>query len=105
MKVDEKMAMYYYELGAMGGEVAARYNLGIREEIAGNMDRALKHYMITARNGLSDSLERVKELYSDGYATKENYTKALQSYQAYLSEIKSRQRDEAAAFDEDYRYY
>jgi len=90
----------------MGGEVSARYNLGIRDEIAGNMDRALKHYMIAARNGLSDSLERVKELYTDGHATKEDYTKALQLYQVYLGEIKSRQRDEAAATaaDEDYRY-
>ena len=32
--------------------------------------------------------------------------KALQTYQTYLSEIQSSQRDEAAAFDiEEYRYY
>ena len=37
----------------------------------------------------ADSLKRIKELYTDGYATKEDYTKALQSYQAYLSEIKT----------------
>ena len=39
-------------------------------------------------------------MYSNGDATKEDYTKALQSYQTYLRGIKSRQRDEAAA-DED----
>ncbi len=43
---------------------------------------------------------------SNGNATKEEYTKALQLYQAYLSEIKSPQRDKAAAaHDECYRYY
>ena len=31
--------------------------------------------------------------------------KALQSYQTYLEEIKSDQRDKAAAADEKYRYY
>lgn len=34
-----------------------------------------------------------------------DYKKALQSYQEYLSEIKSPQRDKAAAARENYRYY
>ena len=38
--------------------------------------------------------------YYDAY-----YTKALKSYQTHLVEIKSSQRDEAAAADEKYRYY
>ena len=37
--------------------------------------------------------------------TKEDYMKALQLYQEYLDEIKSHQRDEAAAADEKCRYY
>jgi len=94
----------------MGGNVKARYNLGNNEAYdnearAGNMDRALKHYMIAARDGYADSLKQIQELYSNGYATKEDYTNALQSYQEYLSEIKSPQRDKAAALREDYRYY
>ena len=61
--------------------------------------------MIAVRAGYDGSLERIKQFYTDGYATKEDYTKALQSYQAYLGEIKSKQRDEAAAADDKYRYY
>jgi len=39
-------------------------------------------------------------------ASKDDYTKALRTYQEYLVEIKSVQRDEAAAYDEaEYRYY
>ena len=105
VEVDKKKGQHYYELAAMVGNVEARYNLGIGEENTGNIERALKHYMIAASSGFSDSLDAIKELYSSGHATKEDYTMALQSYQAYLGEIKSKQRDEAAAADEDYRYY
>jgi len=105
VEVDKKKAMYYYELAAMKGSVFARSNLGIIEHRSGNMDRALRHYMIAVMAGDSDSLKYIKELYSDGHATKEDYTKALQSYQEYLVEIKSVQRDEAAAFSDRYRYY
>jgi len=101
---DEKKANHYFELGAIGGCVAARHILGINEKYEGNMDRALKHYMIAVGCGLSDSLDIIKQFYSDGHATKADYTKALQLYQAYLGEIKSDQRNKAAAFDSK-KYY
>ena len=105
VEVDTKKAVHYFELAAMEGYVNARFNLGNHEGRAGNMHRALKHYMISARDGYAQSLEAIQKMYSNGYASKEDYTKALQLYQAYLGEIKSKQRDEAAAADEKYRYY
>ena len=72
---------------------------------AGNMDRVVRHYMIATRGGYSNSLNNIKELYSEGDATKEDYMKALKLYQEYLGEIKSKQRDEAADAREDYRYF
>ena len=105
VEVDMKKAVHYYELAAMGGSAVARYNLGINEEEAGNIDRALRHHMIAVRAGENDSLKEIQELYSKGHATKDEYTKALHSYQKYLSEIKSEQRDEAAAANDEYRYY
>ena len=105
VEIDETKAAHYYELAAMGGHEISRHNLGIDEELAGNFDRSLKHYMISVEGGHVSSLEAIQDLYSKGYATKEGYTKALRSYQMYLSEIKSSQRDEAAAADEEYRYY
>ena len=90
----------------MLGSVAARYNLGLNEGKTGNTDRALKHFMIGTKSGQNESLKKINELYKLGYATKEDYTKALQSYQEYLGDIKSSQRDEAAAAHNDwYRYY
>ncbi len=103
--VDKKKAIHYYELAAMGGNIVERNNLGVLEELKGNVDRALKHFMIAVRDGYAKSLNRIKLLYSGGHLTKEDYTKALQLYQTYLGEIKSDQRDKAAAADDHYRYY
>ena len=102
---DMKKAKHYWELAAMNGDVEARYNLGFNEGQAGigNKDRALKHFMIAATGGCVESLEKMKELYlktKGRLVTKDDYTKALRSYQAYLHEIKSDQRDEAAALND-----
>jgi len=105
VEIDIKKASHYWELAAIRGNVLARHNLGASEGQKGNMDRALKHYMIAVRDGFAPSLKNIKILYSKGVATKEEYTTALQLYQEYLSEIKSDQRDKAAAADEENRYY
>ena len=103
---DEKKAEHYAELAAIEGEAKARYNLGVMEFQSDNYNRALKHFMIAARDGYSNSLEGIKIMYKNGDATKDDYAKALRSYRAYLDEIKSDQRDEAAASTrEEYRYY
>ena len=102
---DEKK-VHFYELAAMGGVVEARYNLGMYEACsAGNMERALKHFMIAAGFGYNDSLETIKQMFINGHATKDDYAKALRVYQAYLGEIKSEQRDTAAALNEQCKYY
>ena len=102
---DEKKVVYYYELAAMGGIVTARYNLGMLEGQTGNMDRALNHFMIAVGFGHTQSLEIIKHMFMNRQATKNDYAKALRVYQANLVEIKSPQRDEAAAFHDCYKYY
>ena len=103
---DEKKANHYWELAAIGGHVIARHNLGCFEEEVGNTDRALKHYMIAAGCGHNNSLENIKQMYKykDGEVTKDDYTNALRSYQAYLVDIKSSQRDQAAAINDQCKY-
>ena len=105
VEVDKKKAIHYWELAAMMGDVIARHNLAINEARAGNVNAALKHYMIAVVGGDGDSLKRIKELFTNRDATKDDYMKALQLYQEYLGEIKSVQRDEAAAAKDEYRYY
>jgi len=101
---DMKKAEHYYELAAMGGDIDSRLLLGALEQNAGNTNRAIKHYMIGVRGGDNGSLIQIECLNLDGRATKDDYTKALRAYQKYLNEVKSRQRDEAAAFDDKYKY-
>ena len=102
---DEKKARHYWELAAMRGHVSSRHNLGIFEGRTGNLDRALKHFMIAAGCGDKDSLEMIKKMFMNGQATKDDYAQALRAYQTCLVEIKSKQRDEASAADEIYKYY
>ena len=105
VEVDMKKAKHYYELAAVGGDVAARYNLGVSEKKEGNMDRALMHYMIASKGGCIKSVVSIKQLYMKGHVTKDDYTKALRSHLAYLDEIRSPQRNEAAAAEDDFKYH
>jgi hypothetical protein len=102
---DEKKSVHYWKLAAMGGNVEARHNLGSLEANAGNYDRALKHQMIAVGSGYSASLSAIQQMYKYREATKDDYIQALRTYQAYLGEIKSPQRDEASAAFEQYKYY
>jgi len=102
VQIDKKKAQHYFELSAMAGNEVARNNLGVCERKAGNIDRAIKHF--TAEGGEDESVKNIHNLFLNGYATKEDYAKALFAYQSYLREIRSAQRDEAAAFDDDYKY-
>ena len=106
VEVDKKKAVHYFELAAMGGRgnEAARHNLGNIEGQAGNHDRALKHFMIAVKYGCNYSLETIRVMYSCGNATKDDYIRALRAYQTYSAEIKSKQRDEAAAYSDKYKY-
>jgi len=103
--VDREKAKHNYELAAILGHVGARYNLGLGEDYFGSKDRALKHWMIAVMGEDADALENIKRLYMEGHATKDDYTKALGSYQECLDEIRSDQRDAAAAYDDELKYY
>ena len=72
VEIDKEKAIHYFELAAMGGDVIARNNLGATNQNEGNMDRALKHWMIAVRSGHNNSVSRIKDLYSNGHAAKED---------------------------------
>ena len=105
VEIDTRKAKHYWELAATGGHVGARYNLGALEEDAGTISRALKHYMIAAGCGDNESLKKIREFYMNGHATKDDYANALRAHQKYVDGIKSAQRNEAAVYDNRYRYY
>ena len=72
---DYTKADHYYELAAMRGNVSARFNLGNSEFCAGNLDRALKHYMVAAGNGHNRSVKNIRQLYMNGHLQKKTTQK------------------------------
>ena len=61
--------------------------------------------MIAAKDGDSNALKNIRDMYMRGVATKDDYDNALRYFQAYQDEVKSDQRDQAAGFSVDFKYY
>ncbi|EJK77123.1 hypothetical protein THAOC_01064, partial [Thalassiosira oceanica] len=78
-----------WESAAMQGHALSRTKLGLIETENGNHDRALRHYMISAKMGEKLSLDSIKALFIDGNATKVQYAEALKGYQDAVEEMKS----------------
>ena len=97
VEVDKKKAIHFYELAAMNGHVNARFNLGCEEGKAGNIDRAYKHFILSARAGDEDSLDNVKDGFMCGMITKDEYANTLRAYQQIHDEMKSDDRDKVQA--------
>ena len=95
--IDEEKARYYYEIAAIGGSVLSRHNLGYFESEAGNMKTATKHFMIAAGAGYDLSLKAIRQGFMNGHVTKDDFEKALRAHKAANDEMKSGQREEAAA--------
>ena len=97
---DKAKSARYYELAAMQGHVEARHNLGNREFYRGNYERAVRHYLISAKMGDKQSLEVIKDLFVAGHATKEQYAEALKGNQIATEEMMSPERDEVESVKE-----
>ncbi len=91
--------IYYLEEAAIGGYPEARYNLGNHEARNGSYDRAIKHYIIAAKLGLNEALERVKEGFAHGLMSKEDFEATLRGHQAAVDATKSEQREDAEKSD------
>ena len=96
---NEKKGVYHAEEAAIGGHPYARFNLGVHEWNRGRDERAMKHCIIAAKLGDDSALDRVKECFTNGIVSKEDYEAALRGQQAAVDATKSQQREEA------YKYY
>ena len=96
---DLKKREYHLEEAAIGGHDKARCSLGIYEFNNQRFDRATKHFIIAAKLGDGDALERVKKSFQLGLVSKDDYEAALHGHQAAVDATKSEQRDAAYGFD------
>jgi len=95
LEIDKKKAKHYWELAAMKGHVHERSKVGAIEGASGNHHRAMKHFIISASSGDSDSLNTLKVGYKSGLVTKDEYANTLREYQKSQDEMKSDMRDKA----------
>ena len=93
--VHVEKARYYYELSAMMGDEGSRHNLGCYEEMTGNIDRAIKHWKISASSGADKSLELLRRYVTRGDMMKDDYEKILRAHNHFVNGMKSEQREKA----------
>jgi len=92
---DEKKEVHHLEEAAIGGHPSARCGLGFHEYDNGNIERAVKHWIIAAAQGHDDSIKFLLEGFKRGFVSKENLAAALRAHQAAVNSAKSPQREAA----------
>ena len=92
---DKAKGLRFFEKAAMLGHVESRHNLGASEAKKGDYDRAVRHFLISAKMGRKESVDKIKSMFMEGVATKEQYAEALKGYQDAAEEMRSHDRDEA----------
>ena len=68
---DEKKRIHHLEQAAILGHAEARYELGQYELTNEKFDRAVSHFMISAKLGHDSSLSSLKECYINGHVSKD----------------------------------
>ena len=92
---DKKKSMYHLEEAAIGGHPGARHNLGCHEGNKGRIERAMKHFIISANLGYDNAIEALRKEYSHGNISKEDLEAAHRAHQAAVDATKSPQREAA----------
>eukprot|EP00984_Skeletonema_dohrnii_P029877 scaffold20823_cov101-Skeletonema_dohrnii-CCMP3373.AAC.1 len=95
---DSGKKFHHLEEAAIGGHPNARYNLGIEEGNYGNAERAVKHFIIAAKQGYDNSIKPLMPAYRNGLISKEDLAAVLRAHQAAIDATKSPQRDTAEEF-------
>ncbi len=95
---DEEKEIYHLEKAATGGHPGARHDLGCYESRNGNMERAVKHFIIAANVGYEESMKWLWKHYSAGNITKEELDATLRTHQAAIDATKSPERAAAETF-------
>jgi TPR repeat protein len=93
---DGEKSIHHYEKAAIGGHPQARQCLALYEEHNGNVERAVKHYIIAANLGYETSMKTLWKHYSLGNITKEDLNATLRAHQAAIDATKSEQREKVA---------
>jgi TPR repeat protein len=79
----------------MAGNEVARYNIGCLEYDSGNVERALKHWMIAASAGYHKAMHNLKISFEKGEVSRESIDSTLAAYNNSCVDMRSKARDAA----------
>jgi TPR repeat protein len=89
--------LYYFSQAAIIGNHHARHNLGCFESLNCNLERAMKHFRIAAKNGVKESLESLRTKVVEGVIEQSEFDSILEDYETSVNEEMNEERDLAAA--------
>ena len=92
---DWRKQIHHMEEAAIGGHPNARYYLGAHEYFDGNVERAMKHWIISATQGDDDSIKALMIAFKEEYVSKDDLAATLRAHQAAVDDMKSPQREAA----------
>jgi TPR repeat protein len=95
---DEERQVYHYEKAAISGNPHARHDLGDYELRNGNIERAVKHYIIAANLGCEYTMKELWSQYTAGNISKKDLDATLRTHQAAVDATKSAERDAAEKY-------
>jgi TPR repeat protein len=88
-----KKAKFHFEATAMAGHEGARYNLGSLETNSGNLERAVKHWIIAASAGEYDAMYHLRICFERGHVSRESIDSTLTAYNSSCADMRSEARD------------
>jgi len=95
---DKGKQIHHAEEAAIGGHARARYLLGCEEFENDNTERAVKHYIIAATQGLDEATEMLMLIFKMGLVEKDVVAATLRDHQAAVDATKSPQREAAEQY-------
>ncbi len=93
VEIDEGKEIHHLEEAAIGGHPEARYMLGSVEGRKGNIERAMKHWIIAATQGYGVSMKELMRAFKSGFVGKEDLAATLRAHKAAVDATKSPQRE------------
>jgi TPR repeat protein len=90
---NSKKVKFHYESAAMAGHEGARCNLGYMEYNLGNMEQAVKHWIMSASAGDFLAMNDLLVLHKKGFASRTTMDSTLAAYNTSCAEMRSSTRD------------
>jgi TPR repeat protein len=99
---DMKKAKFHLEAAAMAGNEVARCIVGVMEHVAGNVERAVKHWTIAASAGDYEAMHNLRTGFENGLVSRESIDSILAAYNNSCAEMRSKARDAYIGFAMDH---